>query len=88
MRTRFVAVAAVIVTLTGAFAAPAQAATPKFKNCTAMHKTYKNGVAKSAHAATHAKPANIRVPKVSTALYAAHRGLDRDKDGVACEVKR
>lgn len=88
MRTRFAAVAAVVVALTCAVAAPAQAATPRFKNCTAMHKTYKNGVAKSAHAATHARPANIRAPRVSAALYAAHKGLDRDKDGVACEVKR
>lgn len=67
---------------------PAGAAPAAFKNCTAMHKVYKNGVAKSTYAAGHAKPANIKPPKVSSSLYIKNHGLDRDKDGVACEVAR
>jgi len=67
---------------------PASAATTTFKNCTAMHKVYKNGVAKSSFTATHAKPAKIKAPKVSSSLYAKNRKMDRDGDGVSCEVTR
>jgi uncharacterized membrane protein len=57
-----------------------------FKNCTAMHRTYKGGVArKGAHdhrsGGGHAKYR----PHVSTALYKANKKMDRDHDGVACE---
>ena len=88
MRLRVVALTTGLALLgTLVTGAPASAATTTFKNCTAMHKVYANGVAKSSFAATHAKPANIRSPKVSSSLYGKNRKMDRDKDGVACEIR-
>jgi hypothetical protein len=64
----------------------------KYKNCTAMHKKYAGGVAKSSKVRNTKTVAGHKVraksshkPKVSAALYAANKGLDRDKDGIACE---
>jgi excalibur calcium-binding domain-containing protein len=89
MRSRAIAATAILALVGAVFAgSPANAATTTFKNCTAMHKVYKYGVAKSSYAATHAKPANIRPPKVSSSLYTKNSKMDRDKDGVACEVSR
>jgi hypothetical protein len=65
-----------------------------FGNCTALHKTYKAGVAKAGtkwnviHPAK-GKPYNKKItgaPKFDTALYNANKSLDRDKDGIACEL--
>lgn len=64
-------------------AAPAEAVT-KFKNCTAVNKVYRHGIAKSAAAARTASGLTGS-PKISLALYTANKGSDRDKDGVACE---
>ncbi|MCU1526273.1 MAG: hypothetical protein JWP75_36 [Frondihabitans sp.] len=74
---------------------PNAAAKPKsFANCTDLHKTYKAGVAKAGtkwnviHPA-HGKAYNKKItgsPKFDTALYNANKSLDRDKDGIACEL--
>lgn len=66
--------------------ASADAATVKtYKNCTALHKVYKNGVGKKgAKDKTSGKPDTSF--KVSAALYKANEKLDGDKDGIACEV--
>jgi hypothetical protein len=60
----------------------------KWKNCTAVNKRYPHGVGK-----THAHDRTTGTPvtnfKHSTRLYKIaigyNRGLDRDKDGIACE---
>ena len=62
----------------------------KFKNCTALNKTYAHGVGKSnAKDKTSGKP--VTTFKKSTSLYNKviryKRGLDRDKDGIACEKR-
>jgi hypothetical protein len=68
-------------------ATPAEAAAKEFKNCTAMHKVYKGGVAKSGAKDKRANGGKAKYkPKVSTALYNANKKSDRDKDGIACEV--
>lgn len=74
-----------------AFSAPAMAnvdrpAVHHFQNCTDMHRVYKGGVARrGAHdhrsSGGHARYA----PYVSTKLYNANSGMDRDHDGIACE---
>jgi hypothetical protein len=67
---------------------PAEAATPKYKNCTAMHKKYKHGVAKKGakdKVSGSTKP--VTNFKVSNSIYKKNKGLDRDKDGVACEKR-
>ncbi len=62
----------------------------KFKNCTALNKTYKHGVGKSG---AKDKTSGKRVTnfKKSTSLYKKvigyKKGLDRDKDGIACEKR-
>ena len=73
-------------------ASPAEAATPKFKNCTALNAMYPGGVAKSAKVKNTKKvrgktvPAkSSRKPKVSNSLYNANKRLDRDKAGIVCE---
>ncbi len=67
-----------------------KAAKYKFKNCTALNKVYKHGVGKShARDKTSGKP--VTNFKHSTALYKKiiryRSGLDRDKDGIACEKR-
>ena len=76
--------AAVLLSLalaaTGAM--PAEAA--KFKNCSAVNKVHKGGVAKSAEAVNSGgKTKNI--PTVDAKLYKTLKSMDRDKDGIACE---
>ena len=64
----------------------ATAAKPRvFKNCTAVNKVYKHGIAKNFKVIKTANGLTGH-PFVGTNLYAAQpRTLDRDKDGVACE---
>ena len=63
----------------------AHAAT-RFANCTAMHKTYKYGVAKSSAAASYQVKHGNHRPTVSSKVYYANTKSDRDHDGTACEA--
>ncbi|MFE6994941.1 excalibur calcium-binding domain-containing protein [Microbacterium sp. NPDC057659] len=59
-----------------------------YKNCTALNKVYKGGVAKAGvkYNKVNGKNRAFKVkPMINTALYNANRKLDRDKDGIACE---
>ena len=76
------ALAASTLTMT---VAPADAAT-KFANCTAMHRVYKHGVAKSDKAASYQVRQGYGRPAVRAKVYWANSGSDRDKDGTACEA--
>jgi len=62
----------------------------KFKNCTAMNKVYRHGVGKKG-ATDHTSGKKVTTFKRSTALYkkiiSYRSGLDRDKDGIACEKR-
>lgn len=61
---------------------PAEAA--KFKNCTAVNKVHKGGVAKSADTVNSGgKTKNL--PTIDAKLYKTLKSMDRDKDGIACE---
>jgi hypothetical protein len=84
-------VAAIALALVATTAAPATAAVPaKWKNCTVVNQTYKHGVGKA-----KAKDKTSGIPvttfKHSDSLYnqaiKANKGLDRDKDGIACEKR-
>jgi hypothetical protein len=85
VRKSAIAAALALTIMASGQAAYGQAKTTRFANCTAMHKTYRGGVARAGakdhRASGHAKYA----PKVSTALYNANSKMDRDHDGVACE---
>jgi hypothetical protein len=68
----------------------ADAATGIYKNCTALHGKWKHGVGKSnAHDKTSGTPVTNFFH--STTQYkkamGKNKGLDRDKDGIACEAK-
>jgi hypothetical protein len=74
----------------GIAAASASAVSPPWKNCAQVNRKYPHGVGKvGAHDKT------IRTPvtnfKRSSALYKTamsnNKGLDRDKDGIACETQ-
>lgn len=61
---------------------------PLYKNCTALNKKYPHGVGKAgARDKTSGRP--VTTFKRSTKLYntamSHNKGLDRDKDGIACE---
>jgi hypothetical protein len=91
------AVAATSMALVLALAAPASAAVrataavpPLFKNCTNFNKKYAHGVGRgNATDKTSGDP--VTNFKRNTRLYRTamshNRGLDRDKDGIACEKK-
>lgn len=70
----------------------AHAATPtKYQNCTNLQKVYKHGVGRS-NAKDHVSSGQpVTTWKKDTAEYnramSYNKGLDRDKDGVACEKR-
>jgi hypothetical protein len=80
------ACAVLAVTMGGA----ADAAPRAFADCNVLHVSYPNGVAKTAKAAAHPFPFWIRIrpPVVDASTYSANKKLDRDNDGIACEVAR
>ena len=80
------ALTTVIIGLT--CAATAASAAPSYKNCTELQKTYPHGIGRAdARDKTSGKP--VTTFKKDTAGYnramKANRGLDRDRDGIACE---
>jgi hypothetical protein len=72
-------------------ASPSNAATVKYKNCKALNAVYASGVAKVGAVDTKkVKGKKVVVTKSGTPtydskLYKKNKGLDRDKDGIACE---
>jgi hypothetical protein len=62
----------------------------KFKNCAALNKEYPGGVAEKATSVNKNKAGALQksknAPQVSSKIYKENKGLDRDKDGIACEV--
>ena len=84
-----VAAVAVLLASPASSAVASVAATPPlYKNCTNLNKKYRHGLGKlSARDRTSGTP--VTNFKRSTKLYnlamSYNRGLDRDKDGVACE---
>jgi hypothetical protein len=91
-RTTAVALAAALLFSASASASPAGSAAipPLYKNCTNLNKRYPHGVGKlKARDRTSGNTEPVRNFKRSTRLYnlamSYNRGLDRDKDGIACE---
>ena len=87
---RFAALAATLVVF-AAIVLPASATSKmpyRWKNCTHVNQKYRHGVGKL-HA--HDRTSGVPVTNFfhSTRLYkramSYNRGLDRDKDGIACE---
>ena len=83
-------IALVSILLSTLFIQSAQALPEKkFKNCTALNKEYSGGVAEKATSVNKNKAGVLQesknTPKVSSKIYKENKGLDRDKDGIACE---
>jgi hypothetical protein len=78
-----------VIAASGATASAGRATIPaRWKNCAAVNARYRHGVGRNnAHDATSGTP--VTNFKHSTKLYnvamSYNRGLDRDKDGIACE---
>ena len=70
-----------------AFAGPAEAVTD-FSSCDHMHRTFKNGVARSEAAADRQQRTGHFRPAVRPKVYRANNESDADNDGTACEVTR
>lgn len=82
--------ALVLAPITVAHAAPVAPVTKvvTFKNCAALNKVYKGGVAKPGvkYNKVSGKNRAFKVkPTISAALYKANQSKDRDRDGIACE---
>jgi len=70
-----------------ASAAPTLVGATHYKNCKALNAKYRHGVGKPGakdHTSSGHPVTNF---KRSSALYAANKSLDRDKDGIACEKR-
>lgn len=83
-----VAVLVFLATPAGAALGGIAAASPVYKNCTNLNKKYPHGLGKVGARHKSASGTPVTTFKGSTRLYTAmshNRGLDRDKDGVACE---
>lgn len=89
-RRIFSALLTIALTFSSSTATYAADAT-KYKNCTALNKSYPGGIAKTGATDTTKKNGKVVVakpkksPVVDDAVYAKNKSLDRDKDGVACE---
>lgn len=70
-------------------AAPAEAHSLRYANCTALARTYHHGVAKSRKAAMYQVRQGYHRPAYGTrarkVYWANYKSMDRDKDGTACE---
>lgn len=63
---------------------PTAAAARHFPKCKSVNAVHLHGIAKNAKRAVTAGGLTGR-PFINLKLYLANSGLDRDKDGVACE---
>jgi hypothetical protein len=79
----------VIALLVSSSPAQATISQQKFKNCAALNKVYEGGIAKNKKVSNKNSkgiPQKSKyAPKVSKKIYNLNKGLDRDKDGIACE---
>jgi hypothetical protein len=58
----------------------------KYKNCAALNKVYKHGVAKKKGVRDKTSGVPVRNYTVNLKVYNLnYKSLDRDKDGIACE---
>jgi hypothetical protein len=84
-------IAILVAALTLLLPVPTFASVPqqKFKNCTAVNKVYEGGIAKNKKVSNKNSKGVAQkskyAPFVSKKIYNQNKGMDRDKDGIACE---
>jgi Excalibur calcium-binding domain len=90
MLKKWIVVLAAVATIAGLGIQPAGAqqamGARQYRNCTAMHRDWPHGVARSRAAARREVADGYGRPHVSRRLYRANRDLDANDDGVACEA--
>lgn len=75
-----------VAVLAVALVAPATAATPgKYRNCKALNAKYAHGVGRVGARDKTKSGDPVTNFKRSNRLYERNKGLDRDKDKIACE---
>jgi hypothetical protein len=89
MRRAALLAAALALLLAGPAAATGVKAPALYKNCTNLTKKYPHGLGRAGARDKTKSGAPVTNFKRSTKLYkkaiSYNRGLDRDKDGIACE---
>lgn len=89
MPISLVIAATVIGVLAPTAASGTAQANTRFTSCDQMHRTYEYGVAKDKASQDRAVRAGMYKPALKPQVYSAsYKSLDRDKDGVMCEVPR
>lgn len=72
-----------------AWSPSAPSASQRFTSCDQMHKVFKYGIAKDQKSQKRAVKEGMYRPSLKPSVYAAsYKTLDRDKDGVMCEVPK
>jgi hypothetical protein len=88
VRVRSAILVVVLIAALGATPVATAKAPALYKNCTNLNKKYPHGIGK-AHARDHTSGTRVTTFVRSDRLYriamSYNRGLDRDKDGIACE---
>ncbi|MBT0565748.1 excalibur calcium-binding domain-containing protein [Williamsia sp. CHRR-6] len=83
-----IALGALILAMSGTLLGTATADAAKARNCAALNKTYPHGVGQpGARDKVAAGKRPVTTFRVNRAAYLENRGLDRDRDGIACEKK-
>ena len=79
------AIAALAVIVAGVSATASSASVAAYPNCKALNRTYPHGVGRVG-ARDHTKSGDpVTNFRRSNLFYRQNSGLDRDKDGIACE---
>lgn len=86
MRRSIIGVSLMLVLISSAAAPEFAQAVAHYANCTAMHRDWRHGIAKSRRAADREVHDGYGRPHVSRRIYRANRQLDANDDGVACEA--
>jgi hypothetical protein len=91
MRRGVIAAIAVTLVLASPVAAGSQAMPALYKNCKALNAKYPHGLGKAGAKDKTKSGDPVTTFKRNTKLYnlamSHNKGLDRDKDGIACEKK-
>jgi hypothetical protein len=85
-RAAIVLAASALVLPAPTLAASGASGSAAFKNCKALNKYFKHGIGRVG-ARDHTTGTPVTNFKRSNRLYRLNKGLDRDKDGIACEKR-
>jgi hypothetical protein len=82
---KFARIALVLMLVLTVTSPAAHAAATKYSSCSSLNKAFKYGVAKSSTSVNKGS-GPIQKPTTNASVYKLNASLDKDKDGIACEV--